>query len=262
MQKTELKKNNMYYKEFLPSKHLAEIVQDYWVFEVLENKNLNFPIKHETLPESNVSIVLIQQPYFNGIRILGPRNKKYHQPVFPNSIYFGIRLNPWLTLNPKLFSKREIINETIEASDLITKHINLDNNIKKYLLSLPLLEKKLTHLFNKVEIEQDDLVKFICVELSHGTPIHLILNKIPFSVRVVQKRFKSIVGLSMRQFASNLKQRKLWEDLLENNKNKIDVIYKHNYYDQSHFINEFKRKMKRSVSDYETYLKKIEISLA
>ena len=129
-------------------------------------------------------------------------------------------------------------------------------------MSLPLLEKKLTHLFNNVEIEQDDLVKFICVELSHGTPIHLILNKIPFSVRVVQKRFKSIVGLSMRQFASNLKQRKLWEDLLENNKNKIDVIYKHNYYDQSHFINEFKRKMKRSVSDYEAYLKRIEISLA
>lgn len=251
----------MNYKEILPCKQLAEIIQDYWIFEVLEHKDVDFPILHETLPESNVSIVLIQQPYYNGIRILGPRSIKYHQSIIPNSIYFGIRLHPWLSFKPNLFSKNEIINETVEASDFITNHLNIASDLQEYSHSLPLLEEELNQLFHKVDIIQDDLVKFICVELSQGKAIHSIVHQVPLSIRVIQKRFKSIVGLSMRQFASNLKQRKLWEDLLKNGDNKIDVIYKHNYYDQSHFINEFKRKMQRSVADFENYLKNIELSL-
>lgn len=251
----------MYYKEFLPSEHLSEIIQDYWIFEVLENKDLKFPIQHETLPENTASIVLIQQPNFNGVRILGPRNIKFYQSVIPDSFYLGIRLHPWLSMKPNLFDKTKIVNKTIDALPFITEYISVVNDLQKYKSSLHLLDKKLSILFSCVEIKQDDLVKFICIELSNGTSINEIVNKIPFSVRVVQKRFKTIVGLSMRQFASNLKQRKLWEDLLENKNDKIDIIYKHNYYDQSHFINEFKRKMKRSVSDYEIYLKKIDISL-
>ncbi len=251
----------MHYKEFLPDKHLAGIVQDYWIFEVSKNKDWEFPIQHETLPESNASIVLIQQPYFTGIRILGPRTTKFHQSIIPNSIFLGIRLNPWLSMKPNLFDKKDCINKTLDASNFITKYLSVDNDLKQYISSLHLLEKKLTLLFNNVEIKQDDLVRFICLELSNGTSVQTIANIIPFSIRVIQKRFKSVIGISMKQFASNIKQRKLWVDLLKNEKNKTEIIYKHNYYDQSHFINEFKRKMKRSVSDYESYLKKINISI-
>lgn len=252
----------MVYKEFLPSKHLEEIVGNYWCFEVLEDENLHFPIQHETLPESSVSIVFIQQPYYSGIRILGPRTEKYDQAVFPNAIFFGIRLHPWLLMQPSLFQKHEIINETTEASAVITNHLMMPDDLKTYTSSLAIIENELLKLFRSVIVQKDDLVQFICLELSQGTPIHSIIEKIPRSVRVIQKRFKSVVGISMRHFASNLKQRKLWIDLLEKQDNKTAIILKHNYYDQAHFINEFKRKMKRSVADYESYLKTIQISLS
>ncbi|WP_046757874.1 helix-turn-helix transcriptional regulator [Kordia jejudonensis] len=251
----------MEYKEFLPSTYLEEIIQNYWVFNVLVNENVSFPVAHETLPESTVSIVFIQQPYYKGIRILGPRTKKFNQSIFPNSIYFGIRLHPWLAITPDIFHKNEIINETIDASSLITNYLDIDKDVAEYSSSLNLVEKDLSLLFDTLVIQKDDLVKFICLELTQGIPIRVIIEKLPFSVRVIQKRFKAVVGISMRQFASNIKQRNLWIDLLENQNKKTDVIYKYNYFDQSHFINEFKRKMKRSASDYEAYLKTITISL-
>jgi len=251
----------MVYKEFLPSKHLEKVVLNYWLFEVSDDEKRNFPIHHETLPESNISIVFIQQQYYTGIRILGPRTEKFQLPVMPNSIFFGIRLYAWLQIQPSLFHKKEIINQTIDASTEITNHLKIDSDLKSYVSSLNLVENDLSSLFNSVVIQQDDLVRFICLELSKGTPIHSIVEKIPFSVRVIQKRFKAIVGISMRQYASNLKQRKLWIDLLENQETKTNIILKHDYYDQAHFINEFRRKMQRSVSDYESYLNKIEISL-
>ncbi|KAB8155841.1 helix-turn-helix domain-containing protein [Kordia sp. TARA_039_SRF] len=251
----------MEYEEFLPSKSLAEIVQNYWTFYVPESENLNFPIEHETLPESCVSIVFIQQPYYKGIRMLGPRTTKFHQSVFPKSIYFGIRLHPWLRFQPDIFRKDDIINQTTEVPDIIGDYFSIDIDVKQYSTSLDWVEKDLTSFFNTIIIQQDDLVKFICLELTQGTPISTIVEKLPFSVRVIQKRFKNVVGISMRQFASNNKQRNLWIDLLENQHKKTDVIYKYNYFDQSHFINEFKRKMQRSASDYEAYLKTINISL-
>ena len=251
----------MLYKEFLPKKQLQEIVENYWVFEVLNNKEIIFPIEHETFPESYTSIVLIRQPYYTGIRILGPRTKKFTRLILPNSIYFGVRLHPWLIMQPNLFNTDDIINKTIEASDLISEHLKVDNDFKLNTSSLNSIENDLALLFNTIEIQKDDLVKFICCELSEGKPIHSIIQQVPYSVRVIQKRFKAIIGINMRQFAYNIKQRNLWIDLLKNESTKFDIILKHNYYDQSHFINEFKRKMKRSSKDYETYLNSIKISL-
>ncbi len=61
----------MIYKEFLPSEKLKDIVMNYWIFEVGDGSDFQFPIKHETIPDSCVSIVLINQPYFKGVKILG-----------------------------------------------------------------------------------------------------------------------------------------------------------------------------------------------
>ena len=251
----------MHYNEYLPKKELQEVIQNYWVFEVIENEKINFPIVHETFPEGNTSIVLIKQPYYTGIRILGPRTKKFNLSILPNSIYFGIRLNPWLLMKPILFNTNEIINKTIEASSLITKYLKVDKEFIQDTSSLNLIENDLVSLFEKIEIQKDNLVKFICLELTDGKSIHSIVEKVPYSIRVIQKRFKAVVGITMRQFAYNIKQRLLWIDLLKKENDKFDVILKHNYYDQSHFINEFKRKMERSATDYESYLNTIKISL-
>lgn len=253
----------MIYKEFSPSIELKHIVNNYWVFDV-EGKNASkYPLQHETIPESCVSIVLINQPYYQGVRILGPHTKKYHQAIFPKSIFFGVKIAPWLIFKPALFDKQKLINETSEAEEHLSEYFNdifQKETITKS-FSIPLIETKLIKLFNSLEIQQNDLVKFICTELSKKKSIATITNEIPFSIRVIQKTFKSVVGLTMKQYANNLRMRQVWVDLLNAQGSKLDIILNHDYYDQAHFINEFKNKMKRSHNDYEAYLKNISISL-
>lgn len=253
----------MIYKEVLPSKKLKHVVNNYWVFEVDGKNTSKYPIQHETIPDSCVSIVLINQPYYKGVRILGPHTKKYQQAIFTNSIFFGIKILPWVVFKPSIFDKQLLINKTSEAEEHISELFNTliqeEPTIKAF--PVPVIEAKLANLFNSLEIQQNDLVKYICTELSKKKSIATITNEIPFSIRVIQKMFKSMVGITMKQYANNLRMRQVWIDLLNAPDSKLDIILNHDYYDQAHFINEFKNKMKRTHNDYESYLKKIDVSL-
>ncbi|MFK7750074.1 MAG: helix-turn-helix domain-containing protein [Kordia sp.] len=123
------------------------------------------------------------------------------------------------------------------------------------------IENELIQFFNNIEIEENDLVKYICLELSKGSSVASVTASIPLSIRVIQKKFKTIVGMSMRHYSYNVRQRKLWIDLLNEENDKLHTILNHGYYDQAHFINTFKKKMQRSHINFESYLKKIQISV-
>ena len=254
----------MQYQEYLPSDNLKEIIKNYWHFEVPYSDEIEFPLDHETLPESEVSIVLIHQPYFSGVRLLGPHIQKFEQTIYPDSIYFGIRLLPWLTFTPKLFSVKKILNTTAECPDVISKYFHSikfqESENNSNLTSK--IETALKKLFTEtLEVSQNELIKFICLELSSGKSIGKTVENIPLSVRVIQKKFKEVTGLSMRQYHSINRQRNLWSDYVKTDKDKTDLIYKYSFYDQAHFINDFKKKMNRPHSDFEKYLKQIKISL-
>ena len=244
----------MDYKEYYPSKQFQKIIQSYWCFNVNKESSLNFPIQHETIPDSSVSIVLIKQPYFQGIRLLGPHTLKFSQPVFADSTYFGIRLFPWILIKPKLFDKINILNKTAEAPYFIESHFN--NLIGSHLTfpTVKSIENSLMLFLQELEVEENELVKFICLELEQGKSIASIVENVPFSVRVIQKKFKEVVGVTMKQYMSNIRQRKLWVDLLKKKNPKLDTILDHGYYDQPHFINEFKKKMQRSHTTFEINL--------
>lgn len=253
----------MTYREILPSEKLQDIILNYWIFEIPESLDRQFPLPHETLPDSCVSLVIIQQPYFRGVRLLGPHFRKFEIPIFPGSYYFGIRILPWILFKPALFTKEEMINQTTTAGEQISGHLdfNLEENSKVRPISPGDVENKLLDLFREIEIEQDEIVKFICLELSKGKSVASVTKELPFSIRVIQKRFKKVVGITMKQYAMNSRQRLLWIDLLKNEKEKQEIIYNNHYYDQSHFINDFKNKMDQTHDHYRSYLKSIDISL-
>ena len=106
----------MTYIEHPSNNELKDIIQNYWTFEVLNNPSVTFPINHETLPESSVSLVFINQPYFNGLRVMGPHTLKYKQSLFPNSIFLGIKFQPWITIKSLTNKKTDIVNKTTDTT--------------------------------------------------------------------------------------------------------------------------------------------------
>lgn len=160
-----------------------------------------------------------------------------------------------------MFNKKEILNKKAEAPDFVAQQFNFmiqsPGELNKS--AIQMLESNLLKLIKGMEVVQHEAIKYICLELSRGKTIATVIKELPFSIRVVQKKFKEIVGVTMQQFASTARQRKLWEDMLKGDKEKGDLIFEHHFYDQAHFINDFKKKMHRSHIDFESYLHKIDV---
>ena len=211
----------MIYSEYKPSKELKDIVKNYWRFEVANDGNLGFPYRHETLPHSEVSIVFIKQPYFEGIRILGPQLSKFQKTIYPDSIYFGIRILPWISFTPSLLNKHEILNVTTDCPIPIVnglKSIKFDAYIEPEPLILE-IENTLKKMFTEtLHVCKYDLIKYICLELSSGKSVASTIGNIPLSTRVIQKKFKEVVGMSMRKYHAIERQRRLWTDFVKNEK--------------------------------------------
>ncbi|MBC2846012.1 DUF6597 domain-containing transcriptional factor [Winogradskyella flava] len=252
----------MKYFEYIPSLNLQNFILNFWMFEIEVNEEWQEPILHETIPDSSISIVLINKPQYKGVRILGPHSQKFQQAVFKGSIFLGIRLHPWIYFEMPTLKKMQLLNTTCAAPTEIENHFNdlVYTNLKNS-DTLKVIETRLFELFNQIEILQNSLIKYICLELSKGKSVAMITEELPYSIRVIQKKFKQVVGLTMRQYQSNIRQRKIWEDFLKTSENKLDTILKHNYFDQSHFINDFKKRMNRTHTDFESYLRSMEIKI-
>jgi len=68
-----------------------------------------------------------------------------------------------------------------------------------------------------------------------------IANPCNLSVRQIERDFKSLVGFSPRLFSKLTRFRSLMESVTPKSHSLTDLAYEFNYYDQSHFINEFRR---------------------
>ncbi len=251
----------MKYVELQPSNQVNEIVHRFWMFQVEASEELHSPFLHETLPESHVSLVLIRQPYFVGVRLLGPHTHKFQQHIHPPSVYLGIRFLPWISFDPPFYDPVDLVNQTADVPESVSRHFG-DLLEAPASISQELLESRVKRLLEVHQPKQDRLVKYICLELNEGRPIGEIVEELPHSIRVIQKRFKQVTGISMRSFVGNLRQRRLWEERIHQDASWTESILKYDFYDQAHFIRDFQKKMQRSHQDFSQYLASMEISLA
>ncbi|MEL6256243.1 MAG: helix-turn-helix domain-containing protein, partial [Bacteroidota bacterium] len=98
--------------------------------------------------------------------------------------------------------------------------------------------------------------------LEKGHKVKEIVEGLPLSIRPLQKLFKSITGISMKQYQDITRIRKTTIDLYSAQKDRFDILYTHGFFDQSHFINDFKRRMDSSPKDFLNYHNSFEIDLA
>lgn len=101
-------------------------------------------------------------------------------------------------------------------------------------------------LLNKLSIPQKRsacLSTFIRHAIVKGTmpSVSDMANACNLSIRQLERDFKSLSGFSPRLFSKLTRFRYLMENLPTKSYSMSDLAYEFNYYDQSHFINEFKR---------------------
>ncbi|WNJ20084.1 AraC family transcriptional regulator [Pontibacter sp. G13] len=254
----------MRYTEISPVPALQDFIHNYWCFEVSGNEPVSFPVQHRTLPECQRSVVLISHPYYRGIRIAGPRTEAFQLPVFPPAVFIGIRFQPWVIWPFEALSGLSLLNDTADAPTEIASVWDADwiGQIKPGFDDWARLQEQTEALLSAFPLQSHALVRYICHSLTQKRLIKEIVADIPASTRVIQRTFKQTTGLTMKQYASNLRQRKLWEDMVQSSSGSmLETILDHGYFDQSHFIHEFQRRMQVSHQDFRKYLNSIQVSL-
>ncbi|MCA5006293.1 AraC family transcriptional regulator [Sphingobacterium bovistauri] len=236
---------------FIPSPILQEYVKEFLIVDVSDLVCL------ETLPSTSVSLNYI----LNGSIAM---KKKNDVPIcLPKAFAFGIartslrfEFSKGTTLfviifNPGMASS--IINTPI--NDFYEKFLSYDNflnpNQLSYIEQIFANHNDYNVLIEKIEkfllveilcMQEDDIIKKALYEIINkqgSVSIKKIIDKLPVSRDSFEKKFRKQVGTSPKKFSNIVRFRNLFENKLEK-ATLTEIGLNAGYYDQSHFIKDFK----------------------
>lgn len=247
----------MNYQTFKPNKDLASIVKFYWTLEVpFDPKNQ----KQKILPDGCIEMTFnfgdnikrytseTDFIFHPNAMVMGQRTKSFNILPVGNVDTFAICFYPIGFANfvktplKNLVDKETPITELFgqaEANELEQRMIQaVDtqqriNIIETFLLKI--LSEKNT-ISNIVKSTVDVLLK------TNGTiPINVLLKEDISKRRQLERLFKKQIGISPKQLGKAIRLQTTL-NLLLNKKSKTltDIAYEREYFDQNHFIKDFK----------------------
>ena len=242
----------MKFSKRLPCQTLNKIVKSFWKIEIesvdVPLSQLHFPygsfefifyLKNRGLMQYIGKETTIVQPEFY---YTGQFTKPYTLSFCKPSTFIGVSLKPWVGNVLFGIPGNEFTDSMINLSDLDKRGFTINSyetddklftEIEKYLIS------KLAAL--QVDSISEYIAKAIIYCPKRETSDYAI-SQIGLSRRRIEQKFLESSGLSIGSFTRKVRFQKAIH-LLENNlskENLLNIGLESGYYDQSHFISEFK----------------------
>ncbi|MDN5204545.1 helix-turn-helix transcriptional regulator [Fulvivirgaceae bacterium BMA10] len=246
----------MNYQTFQPHPDLEALVKFYWTLEVPFDPNNQ---KQKIIPDGCIEMTFnlgdnikryISDSEFilhPCAMVMGQRTKSYYiEPVghvnsFAICFYpygFGNFVNtPLKNLADKETPVENLFGE-IPAKELEQKIIQATDTQQRIEIIETFLLNKLndnTTVENIVRTTVDALVS-----TNGSTPINTILKDDLSKRRQLERNFKKQIGISPKQLGKVMRLQAALKMLLNNNENLTDIAYESEYFDQAHFIKDFK----------------------
>ena len=234
----------MFYQKILPIKPLQNHIRYFWVLEGTADKTFKI------IPDGLSGLIVQEEPdlFLNKEYKLLPQMFLYGQTTCPgeqqavgNFRIFGAYLQP--TALKAIFK--------IDALELTNQHIALDCLTKEPILEQIIHASSITEkieiisLFFLKRIQQVEQslkrADFATILLQQGKALKDIQSEMKISERSLERLIKQYVGISPKAYSRIVRFQSGLEAFRKNNfKTLTDVAYQNDYFDQSHFIREFK----------------------
>ncbi|MFW5848112.1 MAG: AraC family transcriptional regulator [bacterium] len=230
---------------------LTSIIESYWYLYDEKNLKLILPpelsndliinLKPPTKFYNNKDSCILYDNYVSGVRSTFYKVEQYSQIEI-----FGIRFKPWafslfFNIPSKGLINKFISINNIESNELITLNNNL-NEIQEFNKKESFLDDYIIDNF-KLNNDKTALLSEInyLIDTNTGLSVKELSNKIGYSVISIERLFSKYVGITPKQFIRISRYNKIWS-LINNPKYNswADICYEFDYFDQSHFIKEFK----------------------
>ena len=247
----------MKYKEFKPSAELAEYIQLIWFLES-ENEEELYP-RERILPDGIIEMVFhYNDPFFtystDGVKQKQPQAfiisqlKEFIELESDGEMGFiSVRFFPWGAYH--FFDKpiKDVVDNTYSLKevypDSIDRVLNELKNSNSEQLKVKLIESFLLDQFNKHERNDKTLDQAIKELRNSGGAISIdeLCEKFDLSRRSLERNFLNSIGTTPKVFSRVCRFLNLCHNLKDfEGKNLTELTYDCGYFDQSHFIKEFK----------------------
>lgn len=238
----------MYYQEFLPIKSLQNYIRYFWVLEDFTNDLTNKLFK--IIPDGLPALIFQEQLNFffdkkgqalPQLFIYGQSTNFTEHNVTGNFRIFGVYLQPTalktiFNIDAFEFNHQNIPLESV-ISDLtleqLTHAISIEEKIK-------IISNFILKQIQKVKTN-DKKAEYISMLLQNGKSLKEVQLEMNFSERTLERLTKQYVGISPKVFSRIIRFQSGLNSLRETDLKKlIELAYENEYFDQSHYIREFK----------------------
>lgn len=247
----------MEYQTFQPHQDLRQFVKYYWTLKVPKEAN---PPKQRIVPDGSIEMIFtlgddIKRFVADTKYIIQPRSMVLGQITEPFYIEpFGIvdtfaicffpgGFIPFTRLPIKDLENKETDLKTLlgegPATELEHKIIHAANTAERIQYAEAFLLHKLkgSETIDNIVRSTIDLI----LSTKGRTSIHDLLKNNPSKRRQLERRFSTLTGLSPKQLARIIRFQTALKMLLNNETSHLaDLAYENEYYDQAHFIKDFK----------------------
>ena len=246
------------------SKIYPDLIERIWLLENISDElevlsppdpyiNLIIPIAGSTW-NSNGEI-------FNSIQVEGINLQTNINNYPPNSKLLGIRFYPYGLSAFSNINGKSLLDKTIAIQNVF-KHFKLatdDFNSEKIDLIIKKIDAFLKQNFNPKWYDKHQRLRFFYqyYRMDHGMGnIEDFSKQFATNYSTLNRHFSKTIGLSSKQFERRIKFRKALCSLTDS-KDKLSAIgIDSGYFDQSHFIREFKLFMNSSPTAYHALIRK------
>ena len=179
--------------------------------------------------------------------VMGQRTKSYYIEPLGNVNSFAVCFYPHGFANFANLPLKDLVDRESPIADIFGESAAaaLETDIFKAQSTeerIAIVEEFLLRLLS-TNVTQENIVKSTVeaiLETNGGKSIHQILEDNPSKRRQLERKFKKQIGLSPKQLSRVLRLQSALKILLNKNETLTNIAYESDYFDQAHFIKDFK----------------------
>lgn len=238
----------MNYQQILPTEPLRKYVRYFWT---LENDSSDFSQKTFKIMSDGLPGLIFQEnpkAFFDEndrplpqAFLYGQTTKHTKHTAKEHFRNIGVYFQPTALKSIFGIDANELTNQHIDINELIKTDIaDQLSNIATSDQCIKLLSSFLTQQADQRKTESEKM-NFATAQLQKGVSLPTIQNELNLSERSLERHFKQHIGISPKLYARINRFQSALENIRQTQFNKLtNIAYQNDYFDQSHFIREFK----------------------
>ncbi|HCQ89929.1 MAG TPA: hypothetical protein DIU45_09525 [Clostridium sp.] len=241
--------NDFIYKEYKPSEELKPYICCYWYLKT--NKDIDGDYYIRVLPDGCINLVFsdYNKPFDDNSLLIGLNKKPSCFVIKNHRELFGIRLYPGTSGLIFNCPASEFLDKTIPLKyfwgDILLK---INNELSKKIFiydKIELIEAYIKSLLiNKMDLKLDPIVQNslnYIYDAKGQVSVNEIANNLNISSKSLFRKYNNWIGISPKLFCRIVRFQNTLKDITSLKEMPLcELALENGYYDQPHFIKEFK----------------------